>query len=53
MGSTEPTFSITVHVQFRASDRVRKKFGNYAALLSLIMQQERAIMWQIMRFHFS
>ena len=37
----------------RASDRVRKKFGNYAALLSLIMRQERSIMRQIMRFHFS
>ena len=32
----------------RASDRVRKKFGNNAALLSLIMQQERSIMRQIM-----
>ena len=38
---------------FRASGRVRKKFGNYAALLSLIMRQERSIMRQIMRFHFS
>ena len=37
----------------RASDRVRKKFGNYAALLSLTMRQERSIMRQIMRFHFS
>ena len=37
----------------RASDRVRKKFGNYAALLGLIMRQERSIMRQIMRFHFS
>ena len=39
--------------RIRASDRVRKKFGNYAALLSLIMRQERSIMRQIMRFHFS
>ena len=38
---------------YRASDRVRKKFGNYAALLGLIMRQERSIMRQIMRFHFS
>ena len=37
----------------RASDRVQKKIGNYAALLSLIMRQERSIMRQIMRFHFS
>ena len=37
----------------RASDRVQKKIGNYAALLSLIMRQERSIMRQIMRFHFT
>ena len=37
----------------RASDRVRKKIGNYAALLSPIMRQQRSIMRQIMRFHLS
>ena len=42
-----------LHSCHRASDRVRKKFGNYAALLGLIMRQERSIMRQIMRFHFS
>ena len=37
----------------RASDRMQKKIGNYAALLSLIMRQERSIVRHIMRFHFS
>ena len=51
-------YSITLSFQIgylpnRASDRVRKKFGHYAALLRLIMRQERSIMRQIMRFHFS
>ena len=44
---------VDLEIFCRASDRVRKKFGNYAALLGLIMRQERSIMRQIMRFHFS
>ena len=35
---------------FRASDRVRQKMGNSAAFSREIMQQERSIMQQIMRF---
>ena len=34
----------------RASDRVRQKMGNSAAISREIMRQERSIMRQIMRF---
>ena len=35
---------------YRASDMVRQKMGNSAALSREIMRQERSIMRQIMRF---
>ena len=39
-----------IYYLYRASDRVWQKMGNSAAFSREIMQQERSIMRQIMRF---